>query len=220
MSEDWMDWESQSNPPFDVFGVSEDTLTSHAQFTPKIPPAYDGRTSWFAYEELVADWLDITTLDSEKHAPSLKARLTGDAALYKPMLERDKLKDPVTGVEYFMNVLRPNFIKGPQTVFLWRFLQIFNLRRANGDMIKWISRYLVTRKRLLDSWMDLMPQPIPAEANTEFLQACAIANADPADPEVFQQWIQRNRSRHETTFPLKDPLFTYFFIVSADLNEK
>ena len=36
------------------------------QSTPKIPPSYDGRSSWFAYEEAVDDWVDITTLEAEK----------------------------------------------------------------------------------------------------------------------------------------------------------
>ena len=30
--------------------------------TTKIPPRYDGRTSWFAYEEAVDDWVDVTEL--------------------------------------------------------------------------------------------------------------------------------------------------------------
>ena len=46
-----------------------------AQVTTKIPPAYDGRTSWFAYEELVEDWCDLTELEPEKHGPALKKPL-------------------------------------------------------------------------------------------------------------------------------------------------
>jgi hypothetical protein len=212
-------WEDDS-PTMDVFAATDEALTIGAHFSPKIPPAFDGRTSWFAYEELVADWLDVTTLDPEKQAPALKVRLTGEAAIFKRMLDRDRLKDPSTGVDYFMNTLRPEFRKGPEAVFLFRFLQIFNLRRASGDMIKWIGRYVVSRKRLLDSWMDLMPQAAPAEANLEYQQEARLLNADPADPEVYNQWIQRNRTRHERTFPLQDPMFTYFFIVAADLNEQ
>ena len=47
----------------------------------KVPPAYDGRTSWFAYEELIDDWVDMTTLEPTKHGPALKSRLSGDANL-------------------------------------------------------------------------------------------------------------------------------------------
>ena len=45
------------------------------QSTPKIPPSFDGRSSWFSYEEAVDDWVDITTLDPEKLGPSLKIDL-------------------------------------------------------------------------------------------------------------------------------------------------
>ena len=45
------------------------------QVTTKIPPAYDGRTSWFTYEEEVEDWCDLTELDAEKQCPALKQRL-------------------------------------------------------------------------------------------------------------------------------------------------
>ena len=45
------------------------------QATPKIPPSFDGRSSWFSYEEAVDDWVDITTLDAEKLGPALKIDL-------------------------------------------------------------------------------------------------------------------------------------------------
>ena len=34
--------------------------------TTKIPPLFDGSTSWFKYEELIADWLDLTVLGEGK----------------------------------------------------------------------------------------------------------------------------------------------------------
>ena len=64
------------------------------QLTPKIAPGFDGRISWFAYEEAIDDWLDITVLPDEKLGPSLRNRLYGEAAIYKPYLDRQKLKDP------------------------------------------------------------------------------------------------------------------------------
>ena len=42
--------------------------------TTKIPPAYAGDTSWFAFEEAVEDWLDVTELDAEKRGPALRNR--------------------------------------------------------------------------------------------------------------------------------------------------
>ena len=61
--------------------------------TPKVAPSFDGRTSWFAYEEAIDYWLDITTLALDKWAPSLKAILVGDASIYKLLLDRESLRD-------------------------------------------------------------------------------------------------------------------------------
>ena len=41
----------------------------------KNPPRYDGATSWFKYEELIDDWLDLTVLEESKRGPALKNRL-------------------------------------------------------------------------------------------------------------------------------------------------
>ena len=97
--------------------AAEDTAGPGLQSTPKIPPSFDGRSSWFAYEEAVDDWVDITTLGAEKLGPSLRNRLVGDAAVYKSLLDRDRLKDPNFGVRYFKNAVRPHFVKGNQSVF-------------------------------------------------------------------------------------------------------
>ena len=42
--------------------AAEGAVTSHPQSTPKIPPGFDGRSSWFAFEEAIDDWVDITIL--------------------------------------------------------------------------------------------------------------------------------------------------------------
>ena len=34
--------------------------------TAKQPPSYDGKVSWFRYEELVDDWVTITTVEAPK----------------------------------------------------------------------------------------------------------------------------------------------------------
>ena len=46
------------------------------QSTPKIAPGFDGRISWFTYEEAIDDWLDIATLLDEKPDSSLRNRGT------------------------------------------------------------------------------------------------------------------------------------------------
>ena len=55
--------------------AAEDTAGPGLQSTPKIPPSFDGRSSWFSYEEAVDDWVDITTLEQQKLGPSLKIDL-------------------------------------------------------------------------------------------------------------------------------------------------
>ena len=137
--------------------VSDAVPQGDLQSTPKVPPAFNGRSSWFAYEEAIDDWLDFTTLDPEKWGPSLKNRLTGDAMVYKPLLDRDRLKDKDQGVKYFKDTLRPHFVKGAQSVFLWRLYQFLRCYRGQQDLLRWTGRLAVIKKRLMDSWMDLMP---------------------------------------------------------------
>ena len=70
----WYDRENHSES--EALGVDNEIPRLDNQSTPKIPPAFDGRSSWFAYEEAIDDWLDITTLPAEKHGPSLKTDYT------------------------------------------------------------------------------------------------------------------------------------------------
>ena len=59
--------------------VIDETLPHGLQCAPKVAPSVDKHTSRFAFDEAIDEWLDITTVSAEKRAPSLKARLTGDA---------------------------------------------------------------------------------------------------------------------------------------------
>jgi hypothetical protein len=104
--------------------------------TTKVPPAFDGRGSWFAHEEMIDDWVDLTTLTPDKHGPALKNRLSGEAAVHKPLLDRDRLRDPNEGVQYLKDTLRPHFVKGSQSVFLWRFFQLLRSHRGNTDFVR------------------------------------------------------------------------------------
>ena len=96
-------------------------------------------TEKFRYEELVDDWVTITTVEAPKRGPLLKSRLTGDAYMYKAVLQNDLLQDPDEGVNYFKNTLKKYFLKG---VCLYRLLSFFNHRRQNQEFL---------------TWMDLMP---------------------------------------------------------------
>ena len=59
-------------------------LSAFQQVTTKVPPSFDGRGSWFAYEDAIDDWCDITELDNDKRGPALRNRLEGEAAI-KPV---------------------------------------------------------------------------------------------------------------------------------------
>ena len=125
--------------------------------TTKIAPPFDGLSSWFAYEELIDDWVELTELNPAKHGISLKNRLTGEANWLKSILDNDRLRDPEGGVKYFKKVLREYHVKGAEYVFLWRFLMLFKLTRGSTEFIRWIGRFEVTLKRVKEAWMDLLP---------------------------------------------------------------
>ena len=100
--------------------------------TPKVPPQFDGQSSWFEYEDLIDDWLGITTLDADKHGPSLKNALIGSASFCKSMLDNALLRDPDRGLAHFKDTLRPYFVKVVNHVSLWRFLQMFRTYRGQS----------------------------------------------------------------------------------------
>ena len=99
-----------------------------------------GSTSWFKYEELIDDWLDLTVLEAEKRGPALQNRLVGDAEMYTGLFDRKSLRD-ADGVKYSRDTLRPHFIKGVQSVFLSIFYQVTRARRGNVEMVKWIENF-------------------------------------------------------------------------------
>jgi len=93
------------------------------KMTPKVPPQH---RRWVEYEDLLDDWLGITTLDADKHRPYLNNALVGPASLCKSMLDNALLRDPDRGLAHFKDTLRPYFVKGVNHVFLWQFLQMFH----------------------------------------------------------------------------------------------
>ena len=105
--------EERDEEEYESFALNghDNADSQHYGITTKIPPAFDGKTSWFQYEELIDDWVDLTTLATDKHGPALKNRLTGEAAVYKKLLDRDILKTD-QGVKHFKDTLRPNFVRG------------------------------------------------------------------------------------------------------------
>ena len=55
---------------------SIDQYTTGSRITTEIPPLFDGSTSWFKYDELVDDWLDLTVTEAEKDVQHAKKKTT------------------------------------------------------------------------------------------------------------------------------------------------
>ena len=114
------------------------------QMTTKVAPAYDGRTSFFAFEDAIDDWCDITELESEKRGPASRNRLEGEVQQYKRLLDREMLRDPNDGANYFKRFLRPHFIKGAQNVFLYRFMEFMKFNRGTMEFQTCMIRFQLT----------------------------------------------------------------------------
>ena len=110
----------------------------------------------FACENAIDDWCNMTELESEKWGPALRNRLEGEAPVFKRLLDREELRQPNgRGIEYFKRTLRPHFVNGAQTVFLYRFMRFMKNNRGNGDLMKWMTRFQIDGRILEESWMDL-----------------------------------------------------------------
>ena len=223
----------------------QSTVHMTQQMTTKIAPAYDGRTSFFAFEDAIDDWCDITELEAEKRGPALRNRLEGDAAQYKRLLDRDLLRDPVEGVNYFKRFLRPHFIKGAQTVFLYRFMQFMKQNRGTMDLQRWMTRFHLLANRLMESWMGLTPDLTLNDATVIATIAerrtlheeqqnnlAGIAAATPgAAPHVIVPWSDEmtrlvlhnlnvaRRTEQRQRFPLSENLSALIFVSLADMTQ-
>ena len=56
--------------------VDREHHSTGIRMTPKVPPTFDGQSSWFEFEDLIDDWMGITTLTPERLGPSLKNKRT------------------------------------------------------------------------------------------------------------------------------------------------
>ena len=70
-----------------------DDYESYAMRQRMQPHGFDGKTSWFAFEDAIDDWCDITELEAEKWGPALRNRLEGEASVYKRLLDREQLRN-------------------------------------------------------------------------------------------------------------------------------
>ena len=215
-------------------------LMMTTQVTTKVPPGFDGKTSWFAFEDAIDDWCDITELEAEKWGPALRNRLEGEASVYKRLLDREQLREPNgRGVEYFKRTLRPHFVKGAQTVFLYRFMRFMKNNRGNAELMKWMTRFQIDGRRLEEAWMDLCPEldltspaivaEVTARRNAHNNAQAALHAADnnhvivPWTDDMIQavhnEAIGLHRQQHRDLFPLSPNLIALIFISTADLSQ-
>ena len=73
------DQQPSGSPDGMAYVVDREHHNTAIRMTPKIPPTFDGESSWFEFEVLIDDWLGITTPRAEKLGPSLKNALVGPA---------------------------------------------------------------------------------------------------------------------------------------------
>ena len=153
--------------------------TQFSQVMIKRPPAFDGKTSWLAYEDATGldGWCDITKLDRKKRRPALKTRLGSKATIYKKVLDTNQLKSEEDVVAYFTRALRPFFVKGSANVVLYRFQLLMNLQRGSFDLTKWMSRFQIQLKRLEETWRDTLT-PLSDPAHNEVRLYTQSVSAD------------------------------------------
>ena len=212
------------------------TLPHGVPYTTKIPPQYNGITSWFTYEENVRDWVAMTTTPKEKQGPLLKSGLSGHALIFKQFLDRASLADPDHGVDYFLRELRPRFIKGASNVFLGRLIKFMKLHRGSLDFQTWIAKYELENRHLQDSWMDLLGDPITDIYSQDIRRVYEILCSRNVFDSDVQQAFQRQaitaeqrvpmlermndlrNTMHREAFPLNENLRTLLFTVASDLS--
>ena len=168
----------------EAYAVSTMDNRPGIKMPPKVPSQFDGQSSWFEYEDLINDWLGITTLDADKHGPSLK----NAASFYKSMLDNALYSEirivasPILRTHWDPT---PYFVQGVNRVFLWRFLQLFRTYRGRHEFVHWKGRFEIAQKRLLASWTDLIDlTDLPDVGTAEFLAALALSKSS--------QWWREN----------------------------
>ena len=104
-------------------GYTEETL--NLSMTAKQPPLYDGKVSWFRYEER---WLD-----------NLHNDRTDSLEMFT--CTRQSSRTTEKGANYFKNTLKQYFLKGTTNVYLYRLLSFFNHRRQKTEFLIFTSKF-------------------------------------------------------------------------------
>ena len=187
--EDWAAEEEQ----WDSFPAHAAPSMTHAAHpvTIEVPPGYDGTTNWFRYADAVEEWCDLTKVEARRRGPAVAARLSGRAEIYKERLDRERLRDPETGVEYLLATLRPFFVKDLQSVFLYRFFQLLRCNRGQTDHQRWMIKYEIASQKAVDAWLEATtPRPAADHADvTAQVDRLRDAAHERRRLEVRRDWV-------------------------------
>eukprot|EP00971_Amphidinium_carterae_P197553 3920709-Amphidinium_carterae.1 len=80
--------------------------------------------------------------------------------------------------------LRPQFVKGSQAVFMWKFFQLQRFARGTGDLQRLLIKFQTLREKKEETWMEIRPFPGPFVAGGADHNAVAAVNAPLADESV------------------------------------
>ena len=188
------DWEAEEWDSFPAHATPTMVHAAHP-VTTEVPPGYDGSTNWFRYADAVEEWCDLTKVEAKRRGPAIAARLSGRAEIYKERLDRERLRDPETGVEYLLSTLRPFFVKDLQSVFLYRFFQLLRCSRGQTDhqrtWQRWMIRYEIARQKAVDAWLEATtPRPAVDHADVVTqIDRLRDAARDRQRLEVRREWV-------------------------------
>ena len=130
-------------------------------------------------------------------------------------------------------------------MFLYRFMQFMKHNRGTLDLQKWMTRFQLTGNRLIESWMDLLPDLLITSPEAILLvgqrrqehedrqaELAQIAAATPGqEPHVnvpwtdehalmaFRQLNENRRQQQRMTFPLGDNLLALIFVSLANVTQ-
>ena len=117
--------------------------------------------------------------------------------------------------------LRPLCVKGASKVFLYSFQQFMTLHCGNGDMLRWITRFQLSRSRMQEAWDDTFV-PI-TELNHPEVRAfvASLSQEDQATitaEDAIAQANERLKRQQALTFPVTVNLVALMFVSLADLT--
>ena len=101
------------------------------------------------------------------------------------------------------------------------------LKRGAMDMMKWISRYTVMRKKLINAWMETFVKVESMEQREAvadyqlWLAHLRVQNEDmPEDATYTVAALNAFRkTKHYNAFPFQDNLFSTMLIIQSELSE-